>query len=897
LSAAVLGILYGGIGFYGVPSLLRQRVETYAQSHGHQARLSGVSFNPFTLTLRAKDIQFTADDGKPDLSIRSVSAQFNVRSLFEGTAALDDLAIDVDAIHVTRRADGRWNLAPLLPAPDPKAPWPAMRLHSGALLVETLTIGDVSGEPRLQWALQQLQLSVRDFDTRQPVSEWRLRALSDREEEITADAQLALTPLSLTADLSLKNVDFTRVAELSQGVIAHTDGRAQGQGRLSWSQQEADRVVLSHIQLSGQRLTLAQPGTDSLQVSLAGIDVADGHYDSHGPQLGFSSLNLRAPNLTLPTNMRALLQASSDQSTAATVQWQIGRIQVNEGRVNWVDEGHQTPATWKAEDIALTLSPSADARRQLTMTAGVGGSGHLTLEGVVADDLSAADLKIQTDQMPVLELAPYIESLVALRVGSGLWSARGQLTRHADTWTYHGALALDQIRTSERGQHQDLLGVDHLDAEGVEARWPDPSLRIGTLSAQTPYADVRIGSNGRSNLSDLLSKHDPADRSLVPPVTIDHITVHDGRLHFADESQSPTFEAGIADLAGQIQGLSSDPATRAHLAFSGHVDRYAPVSIEGDANLIAEPIAADVRLHFDNLELTGLSPYSGRFAGYQIHKGKATADLVYHVAEHRVEATHHVRLNQFELGSRVEGGSGFGVPLGLVVALLKDRNGNIDLDVPLSGSLDDPNFSLAALTKKVVGNLFRKIVTSPFSLLGGLFGSREDISKISFDAGAVEPTAASRLHLQTLSRALLERPGLSIDIPIAVAPLDADALAAAKLQASMLNRARTLLGDAPDDVLRTRMETSPTERRAVLVSLSGQQDSGADAKALEAALLHSLQPSKDDLEQLATSRAQAAQRVLIESTQIDPARVFLIRGATATPVEGRVELSIAVHGS
>jgi hypothetical protein len=113
----------------------------------------------------------------------------------------------------------------------------------------------------------------------------------------------------------------------------------------------------------------------------------------------------------------------------------------------------------------------------------------------------------------------------------------------------------------------------------------------------------------------------------------------------------------------------------------------------------------------------------------------------------------------------------------------------------------------------------------------------------------------------------------------------------------MLNQARTLLGDAPDDVLRARIETSPTERRAVLVSLSGQPDHGADIHVLEAAALRTLQPSTDELEQLATSRAQAAQRVLIEATQIDPARVFLIRGATATSVAGRVELTLSVHGS
>lgn len=894
VAVAVLGTLAAALGVWAVPALLRHALAQYAAAHGHRADVGTLAFNPLTLTLTADDVRLVPASGNADLVIRHLLVRLDGRTVVGWGTFLDRVDVDVGVLEPSRQPDGRWDIVSLLPESSPNTAWPVVRVREGRLSIDTVTVHDRATLHDRWPVLHAVTASVTDLDTGQATNHIALAAASDRHEAARADAQVTLNPLAVEADVTLNAVDLSRVAGIAPAVGVRLDGRLTGHGHVAWAASRPSDVSAKEVTLSGSALTALAPAVEGLRLALNGWRVDGLAYDSRGGTLGVRTLTLHGPALTLPNDPKALTAMDARPGTAHdALHWDIGRVTIDAGQVRWEDAGRPTPAVWQADAIDLQVAPPTESGRLLALTGTVGGSGHVSLAGAVSEDLAAVNLTLRAVHMDVTQLAPYIESLVALRIAAGTWAADGTLARDADGWRYRGAFSLDDIRTTDVGRHQDFLGVDHLEADGLEAHYPHLALHVATVAARAPYADVHIAGNGRSNFADLVPSNGTRDAS--PPVTVDTLTVTEGRLHFADESQSPTFEAGIGDLQGRMTGVSSDPMTRARLAFSGHVDRYAPVSIDGDANLLADPLAADVRLRFENLELTGLSPYAGRFAGYRIRKGKATADLAYHVADHRVDATHHVRLSQFELGSRVEGSPGLGVPLGLVVALLKDRNGDIDLDVPLTGSLDDPNFSLTALTEKVVGNLFRKLVTSPFSLLGGLFGHREDLSHVGFAPGESEPLDSDRERLATLAHALVERPALSLDVPIATAASDAQALARQRYQTRLLEHARALWSGADDAALRARLDTSAADRHAALVALEGPDAAQTDLAGLEATAIAAAAPGADELETLANARAQAVQRLLIDGTGVDPGRVFLVRGPAATSTGDRVELPLALH--
>jgi len=189
-------------------------------------------------------------------------------------------------------------------------------------------------------------------------------------------------------------------------------------------------------------------------------------------------------------------------------------------------------------------------------------------------------------------------------------------------------------------------------------------------------------------------------------------------MDFADLSVKPNFATGIQKLEGSITGLSSQPKSRAHIDLHGSVDQFAPVSIVGDVNVLGAALYTDLTMSFHNIELSTFNPYSGKFAGYNISKGKLSTDLHYLVDGRKLDAQHHIVVDQLEFGDKTESKDAVSLPIKLAVALMKDRNGVIDLNLPVNGSLDDPQFKLGPIIWKVFVNILEKAVTAPFALLG-----------------------------------------------------------------------------------------------------------------------------------------------------------------------------------
>ena len=228
------------------------------------------------------------------------------------------------------------------------------------------------------------------------------------------------------------------------------------------------------------------------------------------------------------------------------------------------------------------------------------------------------------------------------------------------------------------------------------------------------------------------------------PMAIKKVLIKDGLANFTDLSVSPHFSAGIQKLEGSVLGLSSKPGSRASVDLHGDVDAFSPVSIKGEVNLLSAALYTDLAMDFRNMELSIFNPYSGKFAGYNITKGKLTTELHYKVDGRKLDAQHHVVIDQLEFGDKTASKDAVSLPIKLAVALLKDRNGVIDLSLPVTGSLDDPKFRLGPIIWKVFVNILEKAVTAPFALLGSLFGGGPDLQFIDFQPGASHSRAGRK---------------------------------------------------------------------------------------------------------------------------------------------------------
>jgi hypothetical protein len=518
-----------------------------------------------------------------------------------------------------------------------------------------------------------------------------------------------------------------------------------------------------------------------------------------------------------------------------------------------------------------------------------------------------------------------------------------------------GGIQLTDLATRDNPTGSDFITWKALQITGLRYQLAPDSLEIDQVRALGAYGRVIIGANGGMNVSEVLrpagspppaptpvtapaaksaksakspksakvaarqtvadqpGAAQPASGPPGMPIRIKRVEILDGAADFTDHSVEPNFSAAILGLHGSIVGLSSDPASRAQVTLDGSVDRYAPVSIKGQLSPFAPMAYTDLALGFHNIELTTFNPYSGKFAGYSIAQGKLSTDLHYHIENRKLDASHHVVIDQLVFGAATESKQAVPLPVKLAVALLKDRNGVIDLELPVSGSVDDPTFKLGPIIWKVVVNLITKIVTAPFSMLGSLFGGGEKLAYIDFPAGSAQMSDAEAQKLPQLAKALMERPQLKLDIPLhTISALDDEALEKLALEQALASAAASGKGgkraasqlNALVALYRQSFQTDPAYPPEIGGTAGDSAKPGSaaanDADAariawLQQQLLARFKPTREQRDALGRARAEAAQAALLTGQELPPERVFLTERESGGGTEGNVRMEMKLQ--
>jgi hypothetical protein len=598
-----------------------------------------------------------------------------------------------------------------------------------------------------------------------------------------------------------------------------------------------------------------------------------------------------------------------------------------------VDQGPRQPAQLHLAPLDLKIGgfalPSAGPLA-VDFDTGVNGTGRVTVNGNVTYQPLGGTLKVSATGLPLVAAQPYVDDSTAMTIQSGTASLAGTASFDAKGAAgFDGGASIDGLATVDQIQQADFIKWRSLRLSGLRLHTAPFRVAIAAIDADAPFARVIIEADGGTNLKSVLSGHPsaaapakpapPASASHTPPtaapavalpVSIGIIRVKAATADFSDFSVKPNFATGIQELSGTIKGLSGQAGTRADVNLAGKVDRYAPVTIAGKINPFAAITYTDINVAFKNLELTSLSPYSGRFAGYKIERGKLSVDLTYVVDNRKLNAQQKITVNQLQLGDRVESPDATSLPVKFAIALLKDRNGVIDLDLPMGGSLDDPEFKIWPLVRKVIFTVIEKAVTAPFSALASLFGGGEDTSYVDFAPGSADLDSGAHAKLGSVAKGLDAHPGVNIDIPSLVEPaVDAPALADARWQDFRRQQARQRLGARATDATVAQLLATPKEYESVLEGAyrvgfghkpelpkpaPGGDPAAAAITWLETALQGQIHIGDADLDTLGRQRAAAVQSALLDGTGIDPGRVFVISSpplAANTPLR----MQLAMH--
>ena len=868
------------------------------------------------------DLALAQADGAPWFKARRLRLPMADVQPLRRQLALGDVVVEAP--------DLLWRaLPPTAPQTPASAPWQggmaSLAIQAGRFTWQTLTLDDID-----------IQSGAVGWPLKAPaVVQARLRL-----DQARLSAKASVSPEALQADATVSDLALDRLGAwlpLPGGArvkaVLSTDLAVTIAEPLAPGAADRARLTIAGLRLADARLSL--PGAPALaRLTSATLDQAS--LDPTTRSLTLGQLKLEGPRLQLAREADGRLNidplrapAGSPSSSAPAWQFRLAGLSVDGGALRWRDLA--VPAAMRA--IAVAVEPvqlklgalswpaaapvSAQLSAQLAPLGGderpvTASAGTLQWSGRVAFAPLALSGAVQSRALPLHVFNAYLDPSWGLQLQRAELGARAEFDARQESsgdWSARidgdlriGPLALLQARVidGQRVVGEDLLSWQSLQLDGVQlALAPGAAPRIAVKDAQLDdaYARLIINEQGRFNLRDIrpadaaraASAPEAAASAPAPAFSAERIRVNRGIVDFTDRFVRPNYSARLSELQGSLGAFSSTSPDMAPLTIRGKVAGTGLLEIDGQLKPGA-PLAMDVAANATDIELAPLSPYAAKYAGYAIERGKLSTRLRYQVQPGgELQASNQIILNQLTFGERVDSPDATSLPVRFAVALLKDRDGVIDVNLPVSGSLNDPQFSVGGLVWKLFLNLIGKALTAPFSLFGG--SDQPEEAQVFFQPGGAELAAVDQLD--RVAKLLIERPGVQLSLT-GWAGIAAESQAMREQQLDRALRAEN--APTPDAALKrlyqaARLPTKPRNALGLLKDLPPEQMRGL--------LLGSYSVDDEALRQLAVARATAVRDALL-ARGAPNARVFLAAPKVCDQAcdetwRPHVELSLGVH--
>ncbi len=827
IGGAVLVVVLGLLT-WALPPWLRGRAEgELTHRLGRPTTIERLRLNPLTLAITVEGLAISGRNPSmaPCLSWRRLRINLDSWALISGDLGFD--AIELDGFHarVERGAGGEFDFADILSrlASDQDA--------SGAR-------GEVSAPVRLairRLAVADASIDFSDTGLARPFSASlgpvsfgleRFRTTGDGEspyvfEAVTAAGErvawrgiVSASPLRSSGELVLAGWDLARLSpyfhHLIEGELRSARLDLSGRYTLEWTEATPilhwldGAVALRELRVGGPEtsedaldvkqiaLTGIQADLIARQVEVAKVDVQGVAVRAVRDRTGVDLVNWLTPQ-ALAANP-AHTGDDPDSRSGPVPRIRVREILVRDASSIIAD----LTVPRRAEFSVLTAKAvlreldTAELARPLPVEVDLelAEEGRVSVAGTVAVSPLVVDVLLDVERLGLSSLSPYVETLAKVHLIDGSASVSGRV-KYSDGGDLHfeGDGGVARLRLVELADEREVLSWSAFALSKVTFDSRPLTLRVGEAQLSDATLALWLGLDGRlgvaPNVAGSASESATSVASAAPPrVAIDRVVVNRTALRFEDRGVQPPAQMALTDLDGVVTGLDSDAPARATVDLQGRVDETAPVMLTGTMNPLATVPYADLKFDVKGLDLiAGAGPYVAKYVGRRLERGGLGLAVRTRVMEGRVDSDHVVTLDRFDLGARTDSPDATSLPVGLALALLRDPQGRIVIDIPVRGRLDDPEFKVGRVVLRVVTNLLAKAATSPFSLLGAAFGGGGDeLGWQVFAPGATEPEAAEAGKLATVARALRERPALRLDlVPQFDAVADRLALAAARL--------------------------------------------------------------------------------------------------------------------
>ncbi|UCP07409.1 DUF748 domain-containing protein [Pseudomonas sp. MM213] len=939
--------LYSLLGFLILPGIAlrvaNQQLANYATT---PATIQRIELNPFSLEVTLWGL-IIGEPGKEQVGFERLYANLQIDSLWTKALHLSDIELDKPKTEILFGKDGKLNLLGLFKLPaseptpaDPDAkPFP-LRVERIKLAGGAVHFKDDRPSEAIEFLYDKLDFELNNLSTLpDDNADMTLVAIGPNGGQIDWTGNFSLIPIASEGKLKITDGQMKTfwpyVRDALPLVLENGVLNLSTDYKLNLSKET--ELLLNNVAVSVAPFAIKAPDgrplakLERLDVTETTVDLAKqqvvvGKIRSNkletwaaleaDGQLDWQKLFASQPSKAAakakaePASTPAAADSPKPEPTPPSKPWQVllKDVQLRNYQVHLADRKAQPAVTLDLNPLNLDLQNFDSLNGSpftLKLDTGVGKQGKITAEGEVNLAPVSAKLNVQTKDIDLRVAQSYINPFIRLELRSGMLGSDLAVNLKSTeplAFSVTGRAQIDQLHTLDTLKTRDFLKWQQVVVEGLNYQHGD-SLSIDKVNLFQPYVRFMINDDRTTNIDDLLIPQPPdsgAKTAAAKPVSKDKplgihiggIAINDGSANFADFSLTPNFATAVQQLNGQIGTIDSRQAKPATVDIKGKVDRYAPVTIKGSVNPFDPMASLDIATSFKRVELTTLTPYSGKFAGYRIRKGRLNLDLHYLITKGQLKAENKVVVEQLQLGEKVDSPDAVSLPLKLAIALLKDVDGKISIELPVSGDLNNPQFSVMPIVWQTLRNLIVKAAAAPFKMIGGLVsGGSEDLGTVSFAPGSSDLSKDAEGSLVKLSNALKERPALRLEIEgTAAASSDGPLIAEQRLEREyqynyykMLQRrgdkvpAQASLLQVPDGekgpllegIYRTRLKTQPPAEWKDL----GKEERTAKMRA---DVIKFWSTSDVLLRQLGQDRASSIKDYLVDKGQLADDRVYFI---------------------
>ncbi|MBV4467115.1 DUF748 domain-containing protein [Pseudomonas sp. SWRI79] len=960
--------LYSLLGFLILPGIAlrvaNQQLANYATT---PATISRIELNPFSLEVTLWGLVI-GEPGKEQVGFERLYANLQIDSLWTKALHLSDIELDKPKTEILFGKDGKLNLLGLFKIPaseptpaDPDAkPFP-LRVERIKLASGSVHFEDARPSEPIEFLYDKLDFELKNLSTLpEDSADMTLVAVGPAGGQIDWTGNFSLIPIASEGKLKITDGKMKSFWPYVRDAVplALEDGVVSLSTDYKLNLAKETELLLSNVAVSIAPFAIKTPDgrplakLERLDISETTVDLAKQQVvvgkirsqkletwaalEADG-QLDWQKLFASQPSKAAakanaePISAPAAADSPKPEPSAPSKPWQVllKDVQLRDYQVHLADRKAQP-------EVALELGPlNLDLQNfdslngspfNLKLDTGVGKQGKITADGVVNLAPISAKLNVQTKDIDLRVAQSYINPFIRLELRSGMLGSDLAVDLKSTeplAFNVTGRAQVDQLHTLDTLKTRDFLKWQQLVLEGLNYQHGD-SLSIDKVNLFQPYARFMINDDRTTNIDDLLIPQ-PADSGATSTaaakpaagkekplgIHIGGITINDGSANFADFSLTPNFATAVQQLNGKIGTIDSRQAKPASVDVKGKVDRYAPVTIKGSVNPFDPMASLDIATSFKRVELTTLTPYSGKFAGYRIRKGRLNLDLHYKITNGQLLAENKVVVEQLQLGEKVDSPDAVSLPLKLAIALLKDVDGKISIELPVSGDLNNPQFSVMPIIWQTLRNLIVKAAAAPFKMIGGLVsgGGSEDLGTVAFAPGSSDLSKDAETALVKLSQALKERPALRLEIEgTAAKTSDGPLIAEQRLereyqynyykmlqrrgdkvpaQASLLKVPDNEKGPLLEGIYRTRLKTQPPAEWKDL----GKEER---SKKMREGVIAFWSSSEVLLRQLGQERASSIKDYLVDKGQLADDRVYFI-DASLGEAEGDGRVITPMH--